>query len=284
MALKYIRKAADLGNADAQYYVADLLFPHDKAPDIARQMQQCAADQGHGKAALELGTDLKYIKQYHDALSALQKGVAAGNSISAMVLEKSFLAPPATDEGFYLGLPDDPERSHRYKLIGKFLDLNQLNNPTVPDIDRIVPLPPAQLPAWDGTFEWEKKQAEIPPKPSDELINRLAKEKNLDPATGLPLSAAASQTSQAGKPAKLARVPLGTKMRAGARCPESGEWCTQILAELRGETTQYFRKGETLPMLDVYRPRTFAWLDSVLGRRRYTTDVIWTLTAYNDKA
>ncbi|MBK5124411.1 sel1 repeat family protein [Burkholderia sp. R-69980] len=284
MALKYIRKAADLGNADAQYYVADLLFPHDKAPDIARQMQQCAADQGHGKAALELGTDLKYIKQYHDALSALQKGVAAGNSISAMVLEKSFLAPPATDEGFYLGLPDDPERSRRYKLIGNFLDRNQLSNPTVPDIDRIVPLPPAQLPAWDGTFEWEKKQAEIPPKPSDELINRLAQEKNLDPATGLPVSAAASQTSQTGKPAKLARVPLGTKVRAGARCPESGEWCTQILAELRGETTQYFRKGETLPMLDVYRPRIFVWLDDVLGKRRYTTDVIWTLTAYKDKA
>ncbi|CAE6954846.1 sel1 repeat family protein [Paraburkholderia domus] len=283
-ALKYIRKAADLGNADAQYYIADLLAPHDRAPDVARQMRQCAADQGHGRAAYELGVNRQNNGKYHDALVAYQKGVAAGSSVSALNLEESFLAPPATEELYFLDLPKDQERSHRYKLIGKFLDRNELSNPSVPDIDRIVPLPPAQLPAWDGTFEWEKKQAEIPPKPSDELINRLAKEKNLDPATGLPLSAAASQTSQAGKPAKLARVPLGTKMRAGARCPESGVWCTQILAELRGETTQRFRKGETLPMLDVYRPRTFAWLDDVLGKRRYTTDVIWTLTAYNDKA
>lgn len=203
MALKYIRKAADLGNADAQYYVADLLAPLDKAPDIARQMQRCAADQGHGTTALELGIDLQNSKQYRDALSAFQKGVAAGNSVSAMILEESFLAPPATDELHFLDLSKDPERSRRYKLIWDFLAGNQLSKPTVPDIDRIVPLPPAPLPAWDGTFEWEKKQAQIPPQPSDELINRLAKEKNLDPATGLPLPSATSNTSRAGEPAKL---------------------------------------------------------------------------------
>jgi uncharacterized protein len=212
MALKYIRKAADLGNADAQYYVAGLLAPYDKAPDIARQMRQCATDQGHRKAALELGVNLKNNQLYQGAVLAYQKGVAAGESISAMVLEKSFLAPPPADEGFYLDLPKDPERSRRYKSIGNFLDRNQVSNPTVPDIDRIVPLPPAPLPAWDGTFEWEKKQAEIPPQPSDELIDRLAKEKNLDPATGLPLSAAASHISQAGEPVKLARAPLLDEM------------------------------------------------------------------------
>ncbi|CAE6729106.1 hypothetical protein R75483_02104 [Paraburkholderia domus] len=203
MAQKYIRKAADLGNADAQYYVADLLAPHDRAPDVARQMRQCAADQGHGRAAYELGVNRQNNGKYHDALVAYQKGVAAGSSVSALNLEESFLAPPATEELYFLDLSKDQERSRRYKLIGNFLDRNQLSNPTVPDIDRIVPLPPAQLPAWDGTFEWEKKQAEIPPKPSDKLINRLAKEKNLDPATGLPLPVAASQTSQAGEPAKL---------------------------------------------------------------------------------
>ncbi|MFL9867880.1 DUF6396 domain-containing protein [Paraburkholderia fungorum] len=215
MALKYIRKAADLGNADAQYYVADLLAPLDKAPDIARQMRQCATDQGHGKAALELGVDLQDDKLYSAATLTYQKGVAAGNSVSAMILEKSFLAPPAADEGFFLDLSKDPERSRRYKLIWDFLADNQLSKPTVPDIDRIVPLPPAPLPTWDGTFEWEKKQAQIPPQPSDKLINRLAKQKNLDPTTGLPLPAAASKTSHVGEPAKLARVVLGTQMRAG---------------------------------------------------------------------
>jgi hypothetical protein len=127
-----------------------------------------------------------------------------------MNLEKSFLAPSVTDEGFYFNLSKDLERSRRYKLIGEFLDRNELANPTVPDIDRIVTLPPAELPAWDGTFEWEKKQAEIPPKPTDELIGRMAKEKHLDPATGLSLSDAAIQTSQAPEPRRLTRVQPGT--------------------------------------------------------------------------
>ncbi|CAB3749532.1 hypothetical protein LMG29542_01020 [Paraburkholderia humisilvae] len=283
LALKYIRKAADLGNADAQYYVSQLLFPRDRAPEIAWQMLECAADQGHKKGALELGLSQKNKGLFREASITLQKGVASGESISALVLEKSFLAPPATDEGHYLNLPKDTERSRRYKLIGDFLDSNELSNPKVPDIDKIVPLPPAQLPPWDGTFQWERERANIPLKPSDELINRLAKEKNLDPATGLLLSAS-SQTSQVDERAKLARVALGTTVRAGAKCPESGTWCTEIRAGLRGETMQHFRKGDTMPMLDVYEPRVFEWLDSMLGKRRYTTDVIWTLTAYGDQA
>nr|WP_274921688.1 DUF6396 domain-containing protein [Providencia sp. G1(2023)] len=35
----------------------------------------------------------------------------------------------------------------------------QLNSPIstkFPDIDKIVPLPPAELPEWDGTFEYKK--------------------------------------------------------------------------------------------------------------------------------
>ena len=79
--------------------------------------------------------------------------------------------------------------------IRKFLRDNEGRNPKVPDIDKIVPLPPAKLPPWDGTFEWEKEQAAaVPPeKPSEELINRLAKAKHLDPTTGLPLPGGSGQ-------------------------------------------------------------------------------------------
>ncbi|MEL2319392.1 sel1 repeat family protein, partial [Klebsiella pneumoniae] len=58
-ARRYIRKAADLGNADAQYYVGNLLDPADMAPEIARQMFQCAADQGHAESANYLGISLQ---------------------------------------------------------------------------------------------------------------------------------------------------------------------------------------------------------------------------------
>ncbi|WP_081067664.1 sel1 repeat family protein [Burkholderia stagnalis] len=284
LALKYIRKAADLGNADAQYYVARLLAPRDRAPDIARQMRQCAADQGHGRAAFELGVNLKNNKNFNEAAVAYQKSVAAGVGTSTMVLEESFLAPPATNELYFIDLPKDPERSRRYRLIGEFLYNNELANPKVPDIDKIVPLPPAKLPPWDGTFEWEKQQAQVPPRPSEELINRLAKDKNLDPATGLLLSPDA-QTSQTDSPGDvIARLPLGTTARTGARCPEGGVWCAQIRPGLHAETTRTFSKGEVLPMLDIYEPRRLALLDRVMGERRYTTEVVWKLAAYVDKA
>ena len=93
MALRYFRKAADLGNPDAQYYVAGLLAPIENAPDVARQMRQCAADQGHGDAANWLGIDLKNDKLYADAVKAFQKGVGAGNSLSALALEEGFQGP-----------------------------------------------------------------------------------------------------------------------------------------------------------------------------------------------
>ena len=53
-ALRYFRKAADLGSPDAQYYLAEKLDPIDAAPEVALQMYRCAADQGHGKAATSL--------------------------------------------------------------------------------------------------------------------------------------------------------------------------------------------------------------------------------------
>ncbi|MBR8207358.1 sel1 repeat family protein [Burkholderia cenocepacia] len=284
LALKYIRKAADLGNPDAQYYVAKLLAPHDKAPDIARQMRQCAADQGHGRAAYELAIHLSYIGRSHDAVLAYQKGVAAGVSGTAMNLERAFLAPESVDKRFALDVPEDPERSRRYQLIGEFLDNNTLANPKVPDVDRIVPLPPAKLPPWDGTFEWEKQRAQVPPKPSEELIDRLAKEKHLDPATGWPLSADA-QTSQTVAPGDVvARLLLGSTARTGMRCPEGGVWCAQLRPGLQAETTRTFEKGEVLPMIDFYEPRALLWLDRVMGERRLTTEVVWKLVAYEDKA
>ncbi|MBP0712639.1 sel1 repeat family protein [Burkholderia sola] len=254
LALRYIRRAADLGNADAQYHVSELLAPHDKSPDISLKMLKCATNQGHGRSAFDLGIYLKYNQYFPGATIAFQKSVISGNGMSAMVLEKSFLGPPSTDRGFYLDLPEDPERSRRYQLIGRFLRDNKLANPKVPDIDKIVPLPPAKLPRWDGTFEWEKQRAQVPPKPSDELINRLAKEKNLDRATGLPLSPDA-QPSQTASPADVvARLPLGTAARTGARHPEGGMRCARIRRGLQAETTRKFSKRDVPPIHDLHEP------------------------------
>jgi TPR repeat protein len=220
MALRYFRKAADLGNANAQTYVAELLAPLDKAPDIARKMQRCAAEQGHGEAAGSLGIHLQNKGVYADAIQTYQMGVRAGNALSASFLEEGFRGPPESDM-YYLGAAPDIERSERYKLIGKFLDRYDGQNPKLPDIDKIVPLPPAKLPPWDGTFQWQKEQeaAEPPPKPSDELILRLCKAKNLDPATGLaiPPPPKAALGTQAKPPYITQSRPIPTPISALAR-------------------------------------------------------------------
>jgi uncharacterized protein len=188
-ALRYFRKAADLGSPEAQYHVGDLLSPRDRAPTISRQMMECATEQGYGKAANYLGIDLSTDKLYPDAVKAFQEGVRAGETQSAFALQHGFDTDPS-DALYYLGAANDPERSHRYELIGDFIDSNDGLNPKVPDIDKIVPLPPANLPEWDGTFQWQKEQdaAKPPQKPDDKLVERLAKEENLDPGTGLTLA------------------------------------------------------------------------------------------------
>ncbi|AVK72204.1 sel1 repeat family protein [Cupriavidus necator] len=210
MARRFIRKSADLGNAEAQYYVANLLAPADMAPDIAKQMRQCAMDQGHGDAAGSLGINFKNNSLYTEAVKAFQKGVAAGNTQAAFSLESGFKGPPSSDRLNYLALSSDAERVRRYELIGKFIDDNDGRNPKVPDVDQIVPLPPANLPPWDGTFQWQKEQdAAVPPeRPSDELINRLSKAKNLDPATGLPLAAPARTAQSTPSEADQKLLPL----------------------------------------------------------------------------
>jgi len=232
-ALVFIRKAADMGSPEAQAYIARMLAPADRAPAIATQMRQCAVSQGYGEAAIDLGVDLKEKKSYSEAVGALQAGVKAGNAESAFGLWKGFESQPS-NELYYLGLPSDFERSRRYEVIWKFLNDHHGLNPKVPDIDQIVPLPPAKLPPWDGTFQWQKEQdaAEPPQKPAEALVTKLAREKNLDPATGLPLAPA--------KSAKDERVPLGTVARTGQVSPQDGLWTVQRFADVSCDATRRF--------------------------------------------
>ncbi|RAR48862.1 hypothetical protein C7401_14845 [Paraburkholderia unamae] len=274
-ALVFIRKAADLGNPDAQYYVGDLLSPKDVAPHISRQMLDCAIDQGYGKAASYLAIDLMTNRLYTEAVKVFQKGVQAGDEQSARFLGNGF-DTTSSDVLYYVGLGHDTERARRYKLIGEFIDNNDGLNPKVPDIDQIVPLPPAKLPEWDGTFQWQKEQdaAKPPQKPDEGLVVRMAKEKNLDPATGLPL-----------EPEKKAeRVPLGTVVRTGEVCPEDGVWCDRRWTSVTYEATRHFRKGETMPQLVMDNRRPIALIDTLLGMRKYSTDADWSLVSYDERA
>ncbi|WP_293931541.1 sel1 repeat family protein [Iodobacter sp.] len=283
LALRYFRKAADLGNPDAQYYVGDKLAPIDIAPDISRQMLRCAAEQGHGKAAIELGSDQKLDKLYKDAVKSYQLGVAAGNELAPSYLAGGFKAPPPDDPLDYLALEKDDERSKRYEAIGKMLTAYDFANPKVPELDQIVPLPPAKLPKWDGTFQWLKEyQAKVAPeKPSDELIAKLAKAKGLDPASGMPLA----QLKKAEvAPAPIAattpdRVSLGTLCHNGLPCPEAGLWVGYFEGQ---KYSHLLSKGQPMPTITASIPRSNRLAQWLKGSEKLELAMEWQLEKYTD--
>lgn len=276
-ALMYFRKAADLGSADAQAYVGNLLIEPELAPDIARQMWRCATEQGHAEAANNLGVDLQVDKHYSDAQYAYQQGVKAGNSVSALGLQQAFDAEKGKSELNYLNVQPDPERVKRYEAIWTFLKRYDGRNPKVPDIDNIVPLPPAKLPPWDGSFEWEKEwKANTPPaKPDEKLVIALAKAKNLDPATGLP-------KVELPKPKQPPKIKLGYAAPSHAVCPQSGLWCTDLSAYQMASEKRHFNQGEPFPTMSV--PQQTNWWERLRGIPEQQEVVVsWVLQSYSNE-
>ena len=277
-ALMYFRKAADLGSADAQAYVGDLLIEPELAPDIARQMWRCAAEQGHADAANSLGVDLQGDKHYPDALYAYQQAIKAGHSGSALRVQEAFDAEKGKGQLYNLALKPDSERVKRYEAIWTLLKRYDGRNPKIPDIDKIVPLPPAKLPPWDGTFEWEMDwKANTPPaKPDEKLVVKLAKAKNLDPATGLP-------KTELPKPQTPPKIKLGYAAPSQATCPQSGVWCAELSAHGMASVSRHFIAGERFPAIPV--PQRLSWLDRLRGKPdQLETAVTWTLQSYEKEA
>jgi TPR repeat protein len=193
LAIRYFRKAADLGSPDAQFMIADKLTDaRTHAPDIVEiglQMYRCAAEQGHAEAALNLGVYI-YEKAPLEAMKIYQLGVKAGSAQSASRMELGFQLTDPTEVG-YLGLTKpDPERARRYEAVWQLLSKYDYRAPKVPEIDEIVPLPPAKLPPWDGKFQWlEAHKANVPPPlPTEARIAEMARAKGLDPKTGRPVT------------------------------------------------------------------------------------------------
>ncbi|EPY5227667.1 SEL1-like repeat protein [Klebsiella variicola] len=267
LALRYYRKAADEGNPQAQAYVGDKLAPVDRAPDIAHQMRRCAAEQGEGKAAAMLGINLQGKEDYQSAIEAFQLGVAAGNGSSARFLANGFNGPESGDSLYYLAQQKDPERARRYKLIAKILSNYSYASPTVPEINDIVPLPPAPLPEWDGKLKWlEEREANIPPpEPSAALIEKLAKAKQLNPATGRPLP-----TSPDFEKNSVARL----QCRSGEPCPQSGYWqpAWRPREGMSEHSIRYFREGDIMPVEKVtfVRPRPWPLRDRLVVEEQET--------------
>ena len=192
--LAYLRKAADLGSKEAQYELSEIFkkIKDEKTLDFrfetAEKLLACASEQGMGVASRHLGITLQLEKKYQEAVKVFHQGAKNGDDGAARWLSRGFEAGMNENSSDYLALKSDVERKIRYKTIARYLSDNDYLQPKVPDLDKIVPLPPAKLPPWDGKIEFQRwYEGASPPKPSDELVQRLAEQAGLDWQTGLPL-------------------------------------------------------------------------------------------------
>ena len=193
--LAYLRKAADLGSKEAQYELSQIFenIKDEKTRvfrfETAEKLLACASEQGMGIASRYLGISLQLEKKYQEAVKVLHQGAKNGDSQSALALSDGFKKGISESNKIdYLALKPDAERHMRYKTIARYLSDNDYLNPTLHDLDQIVPLPPAKLLPWDGKIEFQRwYEGASPPKPSDELVQRLAAQAGLHWQTGLPL-------------------------------------------------------------------------------------------------
>ncbi|MCX2961808.1 sel1 repeat family protein [Rodentibacter caecimuris] len=196
----YLRKAADLGSREAQYVVSEILGDINDEETLQmrlkliEQLLSCASEQGLGKASDSLGIGFQLDKEYQKALEVFHQGVKNGDSQSALQLANGFSEKTGPDDKLnFLNLQPDSERSRRYKIIKDYLSYKDYLQPKVPDLDDIVPLPPAPLPEWDGKIAFQRwYEGDAPPKPSEALMLKLANQagvrvdNGLDLETGLP--------------------------------------------------------------------------------------------------
>ncbi|WP_260434329.1 sel1 repeat family protein [Burkholderia sp. Bp9090] len=148
--------AADMGSPNAMAYLGgkmDAIYDDPKAGfwdnrKIALQMLECGYAQGSGDAAYALGTTLvgadKSLGEDNDrALKILHDGVKYGSAKSAGYLFGAF------DDGDpVVGNVKDRARAERYSVLADRLERDP--DLRLPNLDKVVPLPPAKLPKWDG--------------------------------------------------------------------------------------------------------------------------------------
>ncbi len=193
--LAFLRKAADMGSREAQYTLGQMISSLDDEATrefrlkLMMKLYRCASEQGQGNASYWLGMFLPDYHKYDEAVRAYHQGVKNGNYLSAFILSNAFKAGKERGSNDFLDVETDKERARRYGIIDSYLSTYEFMSPTVPDLDDIVPLPPAPLPEWDGKIAFQRwVEGNEPPKPSDELLKKLADKAGVDVKTGLPLS------------------------------------------------------------------------------------------------
>ncbi|MBC3932695.1 SEL1-like repeat protein [Undibacterium curvum] len=149
------QRAADMGSPYAQTRIGKSLQTTVDQPEklywanrkIGLQMLECAFAQGDGNAAYELGLQYEAIlKDNAKALHYYHEGVKMGSAACANSLFVGFSS--VGKNAIIPGAGIDNDRAQRYNLIGDALAFNPAIR--LPNLDKVLPLPPAKLPVWNG--------------------------------------------------------------------------------------------------------------------------------------
>jgi hypothetical protein len=166
-AYAFMQRAAQMGSPQAMAFLAEKLNAGPDSVDanhwsnipIATKMLECAFGQGYGPAAFDLhylyasprdetgyiiGHDTSETKAR--AVKVLHEGVRLGCAKCARNLFIEFSDP--LDIVNLLVPYIDKARGERYRVLARELDFNP--GARFPNIDKVVPLPPADLPPWNG--------------------------------------------------------------------------------------------------------------------------------------
>ena len=158
-AYAFWQEAAKMGSPEALADLGRKMFSLDDRPNESRwanaavgiNMLECAYSQGYGPAAYELG--FLYSKpmgrdatrgDFQRALLAWHNGVKFGSSGSASAISGEFRSTEADRFVSHIDLA----RSERYRMLGRILEFYP--DYRFPNLDKIVPLPPTDLPPWNG--------------------------------------------------------------------------------------------------------------------------------------
>ncbi|MDF0604553.1 sel1 repeat family protein [Neisseriaceae bacterium TC5R-5] len=217
-AYAFYQYAADKGSPAAQTFIGDLLNANYDDPKgtfwgnkpIGLQMLECAFAQGYGPAAFKLG--ITYENEIRsqpnlDAKEAMQRkamryfheGTKMGHAVAAAALAAAF------EDGTGMTSAKDPSRAERYWSISRSLDYYEpILGLKLPNLDKVLPLPPAKLPPWDGKRDSlvdaaKARQAKLVPPPGPAV-------KGPDARTHLPANYTLEAPTMTG-PRKLEVAP-----------------------------------------------------------------------------
>jgi hypothetical protein len=177
-AYAFFQRAADMGSPSAMTFLGDKLGGTYDDPGgefwgnrpIAMKMLECAMAQGHGDAAYELGFYQQSgysVDAKAQALKTFHVGVMLGSAKCSNNLASEFRGFGLVSGENLVGSVDKA-RAERYSRIGDALEHYQ-GRLKLPNLDKVLPLPPAHLPKWDGNVKTlidAAKAVTPPPKPS----------------------------------------------------------------------------------------------------------------------